>query len=40
MYEAKGERASHIYLVEMRLANGLLVETREEPSATLEEPEA
>jgi diguanylate cyclase (GGDEF)-like protein len=40
MYEAKGERASHIYLVKMRIANGMLVETREERSTTLEEPEA
>jgi GGDEF domain-containing protein len=39
MYEAKGERASHIYLVKMRIANGALVEASKEPSAALEEPE-
>jgi len=32
MYEAKGERASHIYLVKTRMANGALVETTEEGS--------
>jgi GGDEF domain-containing protein len=40
MYEAKGERASHIYLVKLRIANGMLVEAHEEPSAAVEEPEA
>jgi GGDEF domain-containing protein len=40
MYEAKGERASHIYLVRLRIANGALVETHEEPPAAVEEPEA
>jgi GGDEF domain-containing protein len=40
MYEAKGERASHIYLVKSRLVNGMLVETSEDPSSALEEPEA
>jgi len=40
MYEAKGERASHIYLVKLRIANGTLVETHEEPSLAVEEPEA
>ena len=30
MYEAKGERASHIYLVKTRIVNGALVETTEE----------
>jgi GGDEF domain-containing protein len=39
MYEAKGERASHIYLVKSRLANGMLVETSEDPLSALEEPE-
>jgi GGDEF domain-containing protein len=37
MYEAKGERASHIYLVKMRLANGVLVEATEEPNPPSEE---
>jgi hypothetical protein len=40
MYEAKGERASHIYLVKMRIANGTLVEAHEEPSLAVEEPES
>lgn len=40
MYEAKGERASHIYLVKTRLENGSLVETTEETPVTLEEPQA
>jgi GGDEF domain-containing protein len=39
MYEAKGERASHIYLVKMRLENSTLVETTENPAVSLEEPE-
>jgi diguanylate cyclase (GGDEF)-like protein len=30
MYEAKGERASHIYLVKTRLVDGVLVETDDE----------
>ncbi len=30
MYEAKGERASHIYLVKTRIVNGMLVETSED----------
>jgi GGDEF domain-containing protein len=37
MYEAKGERASHIYLVKMRLANGVLVDATEEPNPLSEE---
>ncbi|HEY7293041.1 MAG TPA: GGDEF domain-containing protein [Vicinamibacterales bacterium] len=42
MYEAKGERASHIFLVKARLVNGMLVESREaeEDRTALEEPEA
>ncbi len=40
MYEAKGERASHIYLVKTRLVHGALVEISEGPSGPLEEPEA
>jgi len=38
MYEAKSERASHIYLVKTRLANGALVETFDEREPALEEP--
>ena len=30
MYEAKGERASHIYLVKSRIADGVLVETHDD----------
>jgi hypothetical protein len=30
MYEAKGERASHIYLVKTRSVNGMLLETTED----------
>jgi GGDEF domain-containing protein len=30
MYEAKGERASHIYLVRLKVANGEIVEMRDE----------
>lgn len=40
MYEAKGERASHIYLVRARLEGGALVEIADEPVPSLEEPEA
>jgi GGDEF domain-containing protein len=41
MYEAKGERASHIYLVKARLVNGELTETHnDEPMLPLEEPRA
>jgi diguanylate cyclase (GGDEF)-like protein len=39
MYEAKGERASHIYLVRARLENGLLVEISSGQSEPVEEPE-
>jgi GGDEF domain-containing protein len=42
MYEAKGQRASHIYLVKTRLENGMLVETTDETGDVpvgLEEPE-
>jgi GGDEF domain-containing protein len=38
MYEAKGERASHIYLVRARLENGALVQITDGPPP-LEEPE-
>jgi GGDEF domain-containing protein len=40
MYEAKGERASHIYLVRARLEGGVLVEFADEPVPSVEEPEA
>jgi GGDEF domain-containing protein len=40
MYDAKGERASHIYLVKMHIVDGALVETQEEPSTAVEEREA
>jgi len=30
MYEAKGERASHIYLVRVRIENGELVEASDD----------
>jgi len=40
MYEAKGERASHIYLVRARLEGGALVEIADEPAPSVEEPEA
>jgi diguanylate cyclase (GGDEF)-like protein len=40
MYEAKGERASHIYLVRARLENGVLCEITDAGSQPLEETEA
>jgi diguanylate cyclase (GGDEF)-like protein len=39
MYEAKGERASHIYLVRARLENGALVEISSDQAEPVEEPE-
>src|SRR6266536_1627409 len=39
MYEAKGERASHIYLVRARLENGVLVDITSDQSAPVEETE-
>ena len=38
MYEAKSERASHIYLVRTAIEGGLLVETGEEPRSSDETP--
>src|SRR5205814_2847777 len=38
MYEAKGERASHIYLVRVAIEAGLLVETGEQPRSRDETP--
>src|SRR5207248_938752 len=39
MYEAKGQRANHIYLVRARLENGVLVEITSDQSAPVEETE-
>jgi GGDEF domain-containing protein len=39
MYEAKGERASHIFLVRARLENGVLVEITSNDSEPMEEAE-
>ena len=41
MYEAKGERASHIYLVRLRVENGELVDiTDDDASPTAEQAPA
>ena len=40
MYEAKGERASHIYLVRARLENGVLSEIKDAESDPVEETQA
>jgi GGDEF domain-containing protein len=43
MYEAKGQRAAHIYLVKTRLENGTLIETSDEVSevaGAADDPEA
>jgi GGDEF domain-containing protein len=40
MYEAKGERASHIFLVKTHLENGSLIETADEAPAAEEAPTA
>ena len=39
MYEAKGERASHIYLLRVKIENGALVELRDGVSEPVEEAE-
>jgi len=39
MYEAKGERASHIYLVKTRLVNGMLVETTTDGGPSVDDSE-
>jgi len=39
MYEAKGERASHIYLLRVKIDNGTLVETSDSVGDVVEEPE-
>ena len=40
MYEAKGERASHIYLLRVKIENGALVEIPDSVRDAVEEPEA
>jgi diguanylate cyclase (GGDEF)-like protein len=40
MYEAKSERADHIYLVRARIENGVVVDAANSDPASLEEPEA
>ena len=37
MYEAKGERASHIYLMRLKLEDGMLVEVRDDEASALED---
>ena len=39
MYEAKGERASHIYLVKTRLVNGMLVDTTTDGGPSVDDSE-
>ena len=39
MYEAKGERASHIYLVRAKIEKGAVVDAVDGEVPTLEEPE-
>jgi diguanylate cyclase (GGDEF)-like protein len=40
MYRAKGQRANHIYLVRMKIENGALVETNDEPAPPAEDDES
>src|SRR5881409_1560122 len=40
MYEAKGERATHIYLVRLRLDDGALIEVRDDEPDTVERDDA
>ena len=40
MYEAKSERANHIYLVRARIENGTVVDAADGDPVSLEEPEA
>ena len=40
MYKAKGQRANHIYLLRMKIENGELVETSEEPTPPIDEEES
>jgi GGDEF domain-containing protein len=40
MYEAKGERASHIYLLRVKINDGALIDYEQAPTERLEEPEA
>jgi len=37
MYEAKGERASHIYLMRLRLEDGVLIEVRNDEAPASED---
>jgi GGDEF domain-containing protein len=39
MYKAKGQRANHIYLLRMKIENGELVETSDEPTPGLDDEE-
>jgi len=39
MYEAKSERANHIYLLRTRIENGVLVEVLDSDPPAVEEPE-
>jgi diguanylate cyclase (GGDEF)-like protein len=40
MYEAKSERANHIYLLRARIENGMVVDANDGPPPTVEEAEA
>jgi diguanylate cyclase (GGDEF)-like protein len=40
MYEAKSERANHIYLLRARIENGVVVDARDCDPSSVEEPEA
>jgi GGDEF domain-containing protein len=40
MYKAKGQRANHIYLVRMKIENGTLVETNDEPTPAPDDDES
>jgi hypothetical protein len=39
MYEAKGERASHIYLLRAQIKNGVLVEMTDSDTPAVEDSE-
>src|SRR6266540_1983190 len=40
MYQAKGQRANHIYLMRVKIENGEIVEANDEPIATIEDEES
>jgi GGDEF domain-containing protein len=40
MYKAKGQRANHIYLMRVKIENGELVESNDEPIAAVEDEES